>query len=97
VTDPTRFVGNGWQVAGGKIERAMRKTSIYIEPAVDVALSRRAAREGTTKAEVVRNALRAAARGSLDVKPRARGVFAGPQDLAENADAHLTASGFGES
>jgi hypothetical protein len=74
----------------------MRKTSIYIETDVDVALSRRAAREGTTKAEVVRGALRAAARGSMGVKPRARGVFAGPEDLAENADEHLAKSGFGE-
>jgi Ribbon-helix-helix protein, copG family len=83
-------------VVGGKIG-VMRKTSIYIEADVDIALSRRAAREGTTKAEVVRNALRAAARGSIGVKPRARGVFAGPADLAENADEHLTASGFGKS
>ncbi len=74
----------------------MRKTSIYIEPEVDIALARRAAREGTTKAEVVRNALRDAARGSLGVKPRARGVFAGPEDLARNVDEHLAATGFGE-
>ncbi len=75
---------------------SMRKTSIYIESDVDIALSRRAAREGTTKAEVVRNALRAAARNSLRVKPRARGVFAGPEDLAQNANEHLAASAFGE-
>jgi Ribbon-helix-helix protein, copG family len=74
----------------------MRKTSIYIEPDVDIALSRRAAREGTTKAEVVRKALRAAARGSLRVKPRARGVFAGPEDLAEHSDEHLARSSLGE-
>jgi len=74
----------------------MRKTSIYIEPEVDVALTRRAAREGTTKAEVIRRALRDAAGDSLRLKPRARGVFAGPPDLAANTDAHLAASGFGE-
>lgn len=74
----------------------MKKTSIYIEPEVDLALTRRAAEQGTTKAEVIRDALRQAAAGSVRVKPRARGVFAGPADLAANADKHLTASGFGE-
>jgi Ribbon-helix-helix protein, copG family len=75
----------------------MRKTSIYIEPEVDIALARRAAAEGTTKAELIRRALRDAARGSLRVKPRARGVFQGPSDLATRADEHLAQSGFGES
>jgi hypothetical protein len=74
----------------------MKKTSIYIESEVDVALSRRAAVEGTTKAELIRRALREAAAGSLRVKPGARGVFAGPTDLAEHADEHLDVSGFGE-
>ena len=74
----------------------MKKTSIYIEADVDVALARRAAEQGTTKAEVIRHALRVAAAGSLGVKPRARGTFAGPRDLAANVDEHLTESGFGE-
>ena len=52
--------------------------------------------EGTTKAELIRQALRDAAGGSLRVKPRARGVFSGPVDLASNAEEHLAASGFGE-
>jgi hypothetical protein len=75
----------------------MKKTSIYIEPAVDVALSRRAAAEGTTKAELIRQALRDAAGGSLRVKPRARGVFSGPADLSSRTDDYLTESHFGES
>jgi hypothetical protein len=75
----------------------VKKTSIYIEPEVDVALSRRAVDEGTTKAELIRAALRDAAAGSLQVKPRARGVFAGPADLAERVDEHLAESSFGES
>ena len=75
----------------------MKKTSIYIEPDIDLALARRAAAEGTTKAEVIRQALRAAAAGSLRVKPRARGVFSGPADLSAHVDEHLTESGFGES
>ncbi len=75
----------------------MKKTSIYIEPEVDVALARRAAVEGTTKAEIIRRALRDAASGSTRVKPSARGVFTGPADLAASADRHLAQSGFGES
>lgn len=75
----------------------MKKTSVYIEPDVDVALARRAAAEGTTKAELIRQALREAAGRSVRVKPRARGVFVGPTDLASHADEYLTDSGFGES
>ena len=74
----------------------MKKTSIYIEADVDVALTRRAVAEGTTKAELIRRALREAAGGSLRVKPRARGVFEGPADLASRTDEHLVQSGFGE-
>lgn len=74
----------------------VRKTSIYIEDDVDVALTRRAAEEGTTKAELIRRALRDAATGSMRVKPRARGVFAGPEDLAERVDDHLADTGFGD-
>jgi hypothetical protein len=82
-------------VAGGTI-LVMKKTSVYIEPDVDVALTRRAAAEGTTKAELIRQALRDAAGRSVRVKPRARGVFDGPTDLATRADEHLADSGFGE-
>jgi hypothetical protein len=74
----------------------MRKTSIYIEPEVDIALARRAAAEGTTKAELIRAALRQAAGASVRVKPRARGVFNGAKDLSANVDEHLAESGFGE-
>jgi hypothetical protein len=74
----------------------VKKTSIYIEPDVDVALSRLAATQGTTKAELIRGALRAAAIPALRVKPQARGVFAGPADLAGNPDEHLASTGFGE-
>jgi hypothetical protein len=77
--------------------RSVKKTSIYIEPDVDVALARRAAAEGRTKAELIREALREAAGSSLRVKPRGRGVFAGPSDLASRAEEHLADSGFGES
>jgi hypothetical protein len=74
----------------------MKKTSIYIEPDVDVALARRAAAEGKTKAEIIRTALREAAAGSLRVKPKAIGVFSGPGDLSDDFDRHLAETGFGD-
>ena len=73
----------------------MRKSSIYIEEDVDLALARRAAAEGRTKADLIRQALRDAAGPALRVKPRAVGVFAGPPDLAAHADEHLAETGFG--
>jgi hypothetical protein len=73
----------------------MRKTSIYIEPEVDRALTRRAAREGTTKATIIRAALAAAAAPAMRVKPRGA-VFDGPGDLSENVDKYLAETGFGE-
>ena len=82
-------------MTGGNLA-IVKKTSIYIDDDVDVALGRRAAAEGTTKAELIRRALRDAAGGSLRVKPRARGVFKGPPDLGSHTDEHLTASRFGE-
>jgi hypothetical protein len=75
----------------------LKKTSLYIEAEVDAALSRRAAAEGTTKAELIRDALRTAARGAIGIKPTAAGVFAGPADLSARVDEHLAESGFGES
>jgi len=75
----------------------MKKTSIYIEAEVDMALARRAVAEGTTKAELIRAALRDAAGASLRVKPRGAGVFTGPADLAARTDEHLAQTGFGES
>jgi hypothetical protein len=71
----------------------VKKTSIYIDPAVDRALDRRAAAEGTTKAVLIRDALAATAAPMMRVKPRG-GVFEGPGDLSENVDKYL--DGFGE-
>lgn len=81
----------------GGIVGDVRKTSIYLDDSVDVALSRRAAREGKTKAELIREALREAAGTTIRVKPTARGVFDGPADLSSRADEYLTEAGFGES
>jgi hypothetical protein len=75
----------------------MKKTSIYIDPEVDRALGRRAAAEGTTKAELIRHALADAATVTTRAKPRACGVFDGPGDLSRNVDRYLAETGFGES
>ncbi len=75
---------------------AMKKTSIYLDPDVDRALSRRAVAEGTTKAALIREALTDAAAPSRRTKPRACGVFEGPGDLAANAEEYLARTGFGE-
>jgi hypothetical protein len=81
-------------VAGGIVVRAMKKTSIYLDPAVDRALLRRATAEGTTKAALIRAALAAAAAPAKRAKPLGCGVFAGPGDLSTNVEKYLT--GFGE-
>jgi hypothetical protein len=74
----------------------MKKTSIYLDPAVDRALVRRATAEGTTKAALIRAALAAAAAPATRTRPRACGVFDGPGDLAANTDRYLASTGFGE-
>jgi hypothetical protein len=74
----------------------MKKTSIYLDPAVDRALVRRATAEGTTKAALIRAALAAAAAPAQRAKPLGCGVFAGPGDLSTNVDEYLAKTGFGE-
>jgi len=73
----------------------MKKSSIYLDPELDRALSHAAARQKLSKAEFIRQTLNAAVAGEAVVRPRGIGVFDGPTDLAANADRHL-ADGFGE-
>ena len=72
----------------------MKKSSIYLEPELDRALSHAAARQKLSKAQFIRQALSAAVAGEATVRPTGIGVFDGPSDLAANADRHL--DGFGE-
>lgn len=74
----------------------MKKTSLYIEPEVDRRLGRRAAAAGVSKAEYIRRALADAALPDRRPKPRGRGMFHGPPDLAERLDSHLDEDSFGE-
>ncbi len=74
----------------------MKKTSLYLPPDLDRALTRRAAERGVSKAELMRGALAAAARPRRAGRvPRGRGMFEGPEDLAESLDEHLAELGFG--
>ena len=74
----------------------MKKTSLYLPPDLDRALTRRAAERGVSKAELMRGALAEAARPPATSRPpRGRGLFEGPEDLAESLDEHLAELGFG--
>jgi hypothetical protein len=72
----------------------VKKSSIYLEPELDRALSHAAARQKLSKAEFIRQTLSAAVAGEASVRPTGIGVFDGPSDLGSNADRHL--DGFGE-
>jgi hypothetical protein len=74
----------------------VKKTSIYLEPDLDLALARRAATAGVTKAELIREALRAAVAGSTQPRLRAIGVGSGPGWISGDTDRALRESGFGE-
>ena len=74
----------------------MKKTTLYLEPELDLALGRLAARRGVSKAEAIRTALRAATDDVARPRIRAIGVTRGPGDVADNVDRHLAETGFGE-
>ena len=80
---------------GGTLRR-VKKTSIYIEPELDLALARRAAIAGVTKAELIRLALRDAVSGSAQPRLEAIGVGSGPGWVSSDVDRALRESGFGE-
>jgi Ribbon-helix-helix protein, copG family len=73
----------------------VKKSSIYLDPELDRALSHAAARQKLSKAEFIRQTLAAAVADEAVVRPTGIGVFDGPRDLAANADRHLEA-GFGD-
>lgn len=73
----------------------MRKTSLYLDDEVDAALSRRAAREGVAKAEVIRRALAAAAAEAPQPPVVGIGAVDFPPVAPEDLDDELTRTGFG--
>ncbi|HWP64047.1 MAG TPA: CopG family transcriptional regulator [Candidatus Binatia bacterium] len=74
----------------------MQKTTIYLEPELDRAIARLAARRGVSKAEVIRAALREATRDLERPRITAIGLLRGPGDVADDVDRHLAETGFGE-
>jgi hypothetical protein len=70
----------------------VKKTSVYLEAALDEALARRAADEGLTKAEFIRRTLAGAVQRPPRARPRAVGLHDdGPADLAARDERHLAA------
>jgi hypothetical protein len=75
----------------------MKKTSLYIEPEIDAALTRKAEAEGISKAELIRRGLRELANGAPPPRVIGIGSIKGmPSDLAANDEFYLEQSGFGE-
>ena len=74
----------------------MKKTSIYLEPELDLALARRASLVGVTKAELIRQALRVAVGDATQPRLKAIGVGSGPGWISSDIDRALRESGFGE-
>jgi predicted transcriptional regulator len=74
----------------------MKKTTIYLEPELDLALDRLARARGISKAEAVRQAVRQVT--SRIERPRitAIAVGEGPGDVADDVDRHLAETGFGD-
>lgn len=67
---------------------ALKKTSIYLDDALDRVLAQRAAEEGVSKAEFIRRGLEGLATRPRRVKPTP-GTFSGPPDLAQRDEDYL--------
>jgi len=83
-------------VDGGWYPTSVKKTSLYLDPDVDAALSRIASRRGITKAELIRRALRDVAESEERPRLAAIGVGHGPGDVSADIDKHLRETGFGQ-
>ena len=75
----------------------MKKTSVYLDEALDEALALRAAEEGVTKAEFIRRTLTGAVGRTTRPMPKSIGIVnSGRGDLSERVDEYLAETGFGE-
>jgi hypothetical protein len=69
----------------------VKKTSVYLDPGLDIELARVARADGITKAELIRRVLR----NTVDARPRPRltaigaGESDGPGDISVNHDKYL--------
>ena len=75
----------------------MKKTTVYLDPALDRDLSRLARSEGVTKAEIIRRSLSRSVQEADRPRITAIGVGLGPGDVADDVDLHLSETAFGES
>lgn len=83
------------KIGGGWYPISMKKTSLYIEPEIDAALTRIAEQRGITKAELIRRSLRDVAEAVPRPQISAIGIGEGPDDVAKDVDRHLAETGFG--
>lgn len=74
----------------------MKKTSIYLQPELDRALSRAATAAGLTKAELIRRTLKEAIAERRRPRIAAIGVGEGPGDVADSVDQYLAETHFGQ-
>ena len=76
----------------------MKRTTIYLEPDLEVLLEKEMRRRGQPMAALVREALRAYLVSADEPGPPGAGAFdSGHADTATDADAVLRETGFGES
>ncbi len=76
----------------------MKRTTIYLEPELEILLKMEMQREGRPMAEIVRDAVRAYVTREPRQAPPGAGAFAsGRADTAERADEVLRETGFGTS
>ena len=75
----------------------MRRTTIYLEPELELRLKRETRRRKKAMAEIIREALRSHLGGERAQAPPGAGAFAsGKKDTAAKAEAVLAKSGFGK-
>ncbi len=75
----------------------MRRTTIYLEPDLELGLKREGRRQKRSMADLIRDAVRRYISEAPGRHPPGAGAFAsGRKDTAANAEEWLTKSGFGE-
>ncbi len=76
----------------------MKRSTVYLEPELEVLLKLEAIRRGEPMAELIRKALRAYLRDRPSSPPPGAGAFASERtDTAERAEELLEETGFGTS
>ncbi len=75
----------------------MKRTTIYLEPELELLLKTEMRRRNVPMAELIRDALRAyLGRGSREAPPGAGAFSSGRKDTAAKAEQLLARTGFGE-